>query len=89
MLEWWADCQFGKVEGQEVKAIRLFCAKTLPELAEAWCEKVRSRVCFWDPGLFLRFSNPGVFFADPRKSQDESKYKIRGEFDCRMVVDVP
>lgn len=50
MLEWWADYQFGKVpniiggevEGQEVKAIRLFCPKTLPELAEAWCEKVRS-----------------------------------------------
>ncbi|XP_045129314.1 kinesin-related protein 10-like [Portunus trituberculatus] len=47
LLEWWADYQFGKlptiiggeVVGQEVTAIRLFCAHTLPQLAQAWCDK--------------------------------------------------
>lgn len=53
-LEWWADYQFGRlptiiggeVTGQTVTAIRLFCAHTLPQLAQAWCDKPA-----WDTSL--------------------------------------
>ncbi|KAK8397217.1 hypothetical protein O3P69_004735 [Scylla paramamosain] len=53
-LEWWADYQFGRLPtiiggemtGQQVMAIRLFCAQTLPQLAQAWCDRPA-----WDTGL--------------------------------------